>query len=1228
MRPTRITFALSILTSALALRANVESPFEQAVVVARRAIEVGNWDEARAQIGRALERDPKSPLVWDLRAQWAEGVSDRDELVWSLHVRHRLLVAQRAPRAEIEALMRRIAAVDPVAEELWKLKLSFSKRVEPIAERYEKDGRPHSAIRAHRLLLALDPERETSRLAIERISAAPDPSLAESAKPKDLLADVSEEWIREHDAAHATWDTRASMKRENYTTYTDAGYEVLVRSAEAMEQMNAFYRRFFRYGGPDDKKKVSRIDLNIFKTRDEYLTLGIGPPVEWSGGHFTGGAVETYIGDGGFEQTVGTLFHEAAHQFVSLATNAAGWLNEGLASYFEGCRILANGTVQMNLPANHRLFPLAERMEKGWMTSPSDGIDPANASGSNPEKAPTFQIVLENRYAWGPPWYAPTWGVVYFLWNFQDPVDGRFVYRAAFQEFIDKSGGRVGEGAVSNFEEVVLANPAPRTPKVDAKLWKDATALPRTCDELNEVWKTWMLALRDEQSGKEAPPRPWLDWARHAITRSDFDVAAEHFEKGLVAAPEDPSIRVEFGKLLVSQWRNTDRAAKLVLEAARLAEAMVPPDEVLARQCDRLLQQWDPKFAALERLQEQLASGARNLARRYLDAGLSLPSMELSYHLANEMGIASLWDDYETALRRSGKTLSIWKLAYNERNLGGWATQGDTTFQPNGEQLVSRFGDYEEDRFDFKFLTLDTVTSGDFSMEAEVVADAGRVNFCGLVFGRKNSSTFHAMLLFPPRRAEGRDGTTGFVQLASFFGASQFKIWRNNPVAAAPVTAGTAASSWHRMRLDVTGRMADLWFDGRLVVSHEFPSLDVLRGGFGLITGPGSAQYRNLRYLARPALDRGSALERSVRLGARAEGAAGADGSWLGSVPPFPRVTRWIGEPRSTWRDRGAVPTVLVLWSKAQNERIPVDAWLRSVAERHADAELQVVSVVSAHDDKEIDAYLQAHPFPGSVGVDAKEREFLGDTFGAYSIPTFGMPRVLLLDLDGRVAWEGDPGFRGGVAWAPGDPSYLDDPLAELLEKRKVRELVAWRRAWVEKGIDSMHAGRIADAAELLRGASRFDASLDPVVAEARDRIAAVEGALGALETLETTFADWRVEPAIETLVDWGKALGIEVSADAKRAAGSAHSSERGRDWSRAVAILRAQSPGMTAGREIAVAERMLLSLDSLSGPFANQLATELQSLVAYGDVAAILSLVADAEGIPARWLAQRYFGW
>ena len=85
--------------------------------------------------------------------------------------------------------------------------------------------------------------------------------------------------------------------------------------------MNGFYREFFQYGTKEDGRSVPRIRVHIFKNRDEYLTLGIGPPVEWSGGHFTGSAVETYISSG-FSAMVGTLFHEAAHQFVSLATNA------------------------------------------------------------------------------------------------------------------------------------------------------------------------------------------------------------------------------------------------------------------------------------------------------------------------------------------------------------------------------------------------------------------------------------------------------------------------------------------------------------------------------------------------------------------------------------------------------------------------------------------------------------------------------------------------------------------------------------------------------------------------------------------------------------------------------------------------------------------------------------------------------------------------------------------
>ena len=474
-----------------------------------------------------------------------------------------LLVAQRAPKDVIAARRAALIADDALATDLFGLKTRYIADFASLAAQYEKDKRPHGAIRAWKQVLALDPEHVAAAAAIERIAAQPDPSLAADAKPVDLFADVSEDWIRKHDTEHGEWSTAARLERPNYFTVTDAGYEVLIRTGEAMEQMASFYKQFFRYGTEEHGGSVPRITVHVFKSRDEYLAKGFGPPVEWSAGHFTGSHVECYVDSaGGFEGMVGTLFHEAAHQYVSLATNAVGWLNEGMASFFEGTRILPNGTVLMNMPADHRLFPLAQRMRTGWMENAQDGYDP-NDPNSAPTKAPTWRIVVENRYSWGPPWYAPTWGVVFFCYNFQDPRDGRFVYRDAFWEFVQRSGGKTGDSAIKTFEEVVLAKP--RAP-YDKSL-EGAFKLPQTVDEFDAVWKDWILKLADERSGRLEEPRPYKQWARYATAGKDYATAREHFEKGLVAAPGDTELLLEFADLLAERFKDDDRAAKLVLLA-------------------------------------------------------------------------------------------------------------------------------------------------------------------------------------------------------------------------------------------------------------------------------------------------------------------------------------------------------------------------------------------------------------------------------------------------------------------------------------------------------------------------------------------------------------------------------------------------------------------------------------------------------------------------------------
>src|SRR6185436_1369693 len=140
--------------------------------------------------------------------------------------------------------------------------------------------------------------------------------------------------------------------------------------------------------------------------------------------------------------------------------------------------------------------------------------------------------------------------------------------------------GRSGEGAVENFEKVVLGAPQPPTKGVDFSKADQTVVLVKTVGELDVVWKQWILALRDEQSGKAAPERPWLDWARNAITRHDPTVAKEHFEKGIVANPDQVDLLVEFAKFLGASKKSHDRAAKLALRALQVLEAPGPGAKV------------------------------------------------------------------------------------------------------------------------------------------------------------------------------------------------------------------------------------------------------------------------------------------------------------------------------------------------------------------------------------------------------------------------------------------------------------------------------------------------------------------------------------------------------------------------------------------------------------------------------------------------------------------------
>ena len=1227
--PVSILAALCLACFASLARAQEEPSggFQQAMNSAQHALDSKDLEHAREWIERALERDPRSVEAWRLRARWAREKGEPDELIYALHLALRNARAQRLAPALIEELRASVFAEDPIAKDLLSLDVVFSKKLIDLAARYEKDVRPHAAIKVLKTVLALDPSNVAAQTSIERIAARPDPSLAGDAKPKDLFADVSREWITAHDKLHSTWDSRATLERENYITMTDAGYEVLVRAAEAMEQMNAFYRRFFRYGAEEDGRSVPRIELHIFKERAEYLKLGIGPPVEWSGGHFTGGSVETYI-DGGFDGMTHTLFHEAAHQFVSLATSATGWLNEGLASFFEGTRILPNGTVLMNLPANHRLFPLADRMSKGWMSGPTDGIS-ADGKGE-PERAPTFTIVLEDKYQWGPPWYAPTWGVVYFLYNYQDPVDGRFVYRKAFGDFINASGGREGEGAVENFEKVVLANPMPPIKGFERPTGSADVALPKTAKELDDVWKDWILELRKEQQGSLELVRPYLQWARAAMLAGDLEAAQEHFEKGLVALPQDPDVRLEFAALLADRLKNSDRAAKLVESALTLLETAKTPDVKAIHAAERQLAKYDPKRETLEGLQKEMAAAARGLVERYVAADRPLMVMDVSWRLGTDLGVGELFAHYESAARASGKSLRIWDLAYNEKDLTGWTAAGTgSPFTPNGVFLDAKYLTFDSEIFDYQALTLERTTSGDFSMEAEIQAERGQANFAGFVFGRKDPTSFHGLFFFPGK-TQGATAS-GYLDLLSSYGAGMPKTWRHIAVDTKPKEGASSAGTWHKLRVDVAGRDVDLWFDGVLLATQEFSSIDVLRGSFGLMIGRGAARFRNVRYLASDPRDPAASIERAIRLSKLATRTPEQTGSYIGMIPPWPKTTSWVQDGRKSWEEVGRAPQLLVFASQLQNDNQRMDEWLTSF---EADARrygLKVVVIFSVNDERTLSEYLKTHPMPGAIALDyrALKATGIGESFEKFFIRRFNLPRILLLDLDQRVVWEGDPGLQTAKVWKEGDGSFVDTPLEDLVARHKLDKLPDFQSQWAQTAVPALARGDIATALPILRSSRDFEPNLFPDVASAQAILGTLESAVSGLTTTAKALAREKAEPALAVLVEWSAAFEIEQTPKLAKDLKPFLESKTCKDWASAQkACTRWKNVmGRRDADAHAAGEELIATITGLSGVLPSEFGAELKAARDAKDTARFEALVAECDSRPRQWLA-KYFAW
>ena len=563
---------------------------------------------------------------------------------------------------------------------------------------------------------------------------------------------------------------------------------------------------------------------------------------------------------------------------------------------------------------------------------------------------------------------------------------------------------------------------------------------------------------------------------------------------------------------------------------------------------------------------------------------------DLGWRLGSRLNIPALMAEHESATRARGAELAVWELAYNERDLEGWLP-GSTAFEASGAQIVASGGDYDPASFTYQTLILDRITAGDFSLEAEIYARPEAASFTGFVFGSKGTGRFHGALFLPARKAKEGASRTAWVDLMSSFGGTETKAWRHLPVDDGEAAAGgSSTGAWNRISVDVVGRHVDLRWNGELLTTYEFPDRDVLAGRLGLVVGNGEARFRNVRFLARDPRDPAARILRGMRLEQLESRGEPVAGSFLGLAPAVPTVERWVsgkdGSPAEFdgWSSGPTTLQLFALWSIKQNDLVRVDQWLSWLKQEWSGIDLRIISVCSPNDKAALADYLKEHPFPGIVGLDSRPKGTVGIglTFDTFFVRRFSLPRLLLIDVDGRVVWEGDPGFSIGETYAAPYDTYLNDPLEELVAKRKLRELAAWRGRWDGKGVAAAARGDLAGVLPILRDARGLLDTGEPVLRAAAARLDLLEAAVRDIGVTGELMQERGVLPAFDLFVgQWLPLLDGKIPRSSIKTVKRLRKDRTIKHWARA--LKAATKAGKKDDDEVA-ARQLLTALEELEG--------------------------------------------
>ncbi|GJM23424.1 MAG: hypothetical protein DHS20C15_33390 [Planctomycetota bacterium] len=810
--------------------------------LAKAAMRKRDWDAARSAWERVREYEPNSLDALDGLIEIAREAEHVDAEALYLRVERDLLEKLVAAGEgdylkQLTDVTERLEEIDPRYEEGAVLQDAWARELAELAVAYEQDGLLANALYAAVLHLDIvDPTSEAAaatRALAERCLANGPDWLGLSGVVPDLSAgDRTEEWIEAHDKRTAKWSKGTKWETPHYRIKTNGGWRLGQAAAQTLEQVHAFYREIWGIvpdplppgGAPEGLRKVTvpTIDINIYGDHSEYIKRSGAP--EWSGGVFKGSEVATYNhgqgGGGSWRATLGTLFHEASHQFMSVAVgNAPSFINEGVASLFEGIEILPNGSIRRDLPVPGRLTPLANGLRDGSAPSLRDVMAGANADTNEPK------------------FYAPRWGYVYYLRMATDQ-SGEYVFRPRFADYLAEfKRGAIGDttGHLQEFFE----------DEFEAMGFEDF-------DDFEAAWREWILALDDEAKNGDKRLEQYLKDARLEGLKKNHESALRLYERALDIDASEPRAIAGAGVAAV-ELEDTDRAVFL---AHRLI-SLIDEEEPEAQTALANLREIDPLFERRRKARVDFVGGMAGLAINYDRDGNPLLAMATAREaLAVDAFDASARSLVERLERETGKSVISWRRLFNGFDLDGWYTadKPNPFFADDGELFsdytrVIEKGDSGGEAADislYSTLFLDRNVRGDWTLEATLRADDDW-EIIGLCFGAKASDDFEAIVL---RRTGPKQHNVDFGSFDgtwSFRGDGSFKA-----------TYDPTSEDGVKLHIEVRDRRVSVTIDGepvkpvvggKYVPGIEYPRA-ALRGDVGLLASRGVSRFGELRLLA------------------------------------------------------------------------------------------------------------------------------------------------------------------------------------------------------------------------------------------------------------------------------------------------------------------------------------------------------------------------------------------